>query len=84
MLAVSQYLFAVHEDLFYAGRILVRFRKRGVVRYCCRIEYDDVSEVALSKTATITNLNVPGGEEGHATNSLLKWDDAFVYSYGPS
>jgi hypothetical protein len=45
---------------------------------CCRIEYDDVSKVALRKPASITNLNVPGGEGGHAAHSLLERDDAFV------
>ena len=78
MLAVSQYLFAVNEDLLYASRILVRFRKSGVVRYCFRIEYHDVSKVTLRKPTTITNLNIPGGQGGQAANSLLERHDAFV------
>ena len=47
MLAVFQHLFAIHENVNHAGRVLVWLNKGGVILNCVGIEHDNIRVEAL-------------------------------------
>ena len=44
VLAVLENLHAVHENVFHADRVLMRFFERGAIGNRCRIENDDIGK----------------------------------------
>ena len=61
MLAVLQYLNTVNEHVLYTGRVLMGVFECREVLHCVRVEYDDVSEEACGKLATIPNTDISSG-----------------------
>jgi len=71
MFTITQDLSAIDEHMKNTGSQLVRVFEGGLVNHGFRIEDDDICVVTLCQLPTPVELQIGGGQAGHAVDGIF-------------
>ena len=83
MFTITQDLSAIDEHMKNTGSKLVWVFEGGLVNHGFRIEYDDICVVACCQFAAPVELQISGGQAGHAVDGIFECDDLFFTDVFP-
>src|SRR6266446_5266344 len=78
VLAIFENLYAVHEYVFHANRVLVRFFECRAVCDRCRIKDHHVSKHSLLEKSAMIQTEIGGGQSAQAMDCVAHGKNFFV------